>query len=145
MCCDMRFQHAVVLAQTKVITLKTQPHAVNAHWKLVLQHSLNMLLSISSSFYIRIFWTNIDLATFSSYILALAKNLYKKTHAKYVNEVDTWWNPKSAKWHWWLDCLFMLLWFSHLKVLCKHIGKIDPCSCIIITFYDISKNNYLSD
>jgi hypothetical protein len=35
-------------------------------------------VSISSTFYIQIFRTNIILAAFSSYILALAKKLYKK-------------------------------------------------------------------
>jgi len=34
--------------------------------------------SISSTFYVQIFCTNFVLAAFSSYVLALAKNLYKK-------------------------------------------------------------------
>jgi hypothetical protein len=35
-------------------------------------------VSISSTFYVQIFCTNVVLAAFSSYVLALAKNLYKK-------------------------------------------------------------------
>ena len=35
-------------------------------------------VSMSSTFYVQIFRTNVILAAFSSYILALAKNLYKK-------------------------------------------------------------------
>jgi hypothetical protein len=35
-------------------------------------------VSISSTFYVHIFHTNIILAAFSSYVLALAKKLYKK-------------------------------------------------------------------
>jgi len=35
-------------------------------------------VSISSTFYGRIFWTNVVSAVFSSYILALSKNMYKK-------------------------------------------------------------------
>ncbi len=35
-------------------------------------------MSISSTFYVRIFRTNVILAAFSSYILALAKKLYEK-------------------------------------------------------------------
>ncbi len=36
------------------------------------------LVSISSTFYIQIFHSNVVLAAFSSYVLALSKNLYKK-------------------------------------------------------------------
>jgi len=36
------------------------------------------LVSISSTFYVRIFRTNIVSAAFSSYVLAMAKNSYKK-------------------------------------------------------------------
>ncbi len=35
-------------------------------------------VSISSTFYVQIFCTNVVLAAFSSYVLALSKNLYKK-------------------------------------------------------------------
>jgi len=37
-----------------------------------------VLPSISSTFYIQIFRTNVVSAAFSSYVLALAKKLYKK-------------------------------------------------------------------
>ncbi len=38
-------------------------------------------MSISSTFYVQIFCTNVVLAAFSSYVLALSKNLYEK-HAR---------------------------------------------------------------
>jgi len=36
------------------------------------------IVVISSTFYVQIFCANVVLAAFSSYVLALAKNLYKK-------------------------------------------------------------------
>jgi len=37
-------------------------------------------------------------------------------------------DPKSAKRHWWLDCLFACLGSEHVKALRKHVGEIDPLS-----------------
>ncbi len=34
-------------------------------------------------------------------------------------------DPKSAKRHWWLDCLFALLGSECVKASCKHVGEID--------------------
>jgi len=44
-------------------------------------------VSISSTFFARIFCTNVILAAFSSYVLALANNSYKK-RAQNVDEID---------------------------------------------------------
>ncbi len=35
-------------------------------------------------------------------------------------------DPKRAKGHWWLDCLFVLLVSSSVKAVHKHVGEIDP-------------------
>ncbi len=45
-------------------------------------------VSISSTFYVHIFHTNVVSAAFSSYFLALSKNLYKKMRAYDVDEID---------------------------------------------------------
>ncbi len=36
-------------------------------------------------------------------------------------------DPKSAKRYWWLDCLFVLFGFGHIKASIKHVGEIDLC------------------
>jgi len=35
-------------------------------------------------------------------------------------------DPKSAKRHWWLGCIFMLLGSALIKGACKHVCEIDP-------------------
>jgi len=47
------------------------------------------LVSISPMFYVRIIHTNVILAAFSSYILALSKNLYKKCARKTLMKLTT--------------------------------------------------------
>ncbi len=61
---SVRLLHAVAfskklrwLAQTKVITLKTQPHAVNACWKRVSQRSFTLTLSSSQGMF-NLFFSN---------------------------------------------------------------------------------------
>ena len=41
-------------------------------------------------------------------------------------------DPKSAKWHLWVDCLFAFLVFAHIKAAHKHVGGIDPSSLLNI-------------
>jgi hypothetical protein len=45
-------------------------------------------VSISSTFYVQIFHANLVSAAFSSYVLALGRNLYKKIHTFNVDEID---------------------------------------------------------
>jgi len=35
-------------------------------------------------------------------------------------------DPKSAKRHWWLDCIFALLGSWQIKAARKHVGEINP-------------------
>jgi len=48
----------------------------------------NVGVNFINIFYVRIFCTKVVLAAFSSYVLALAKNLYKKLCTKNVDEID---------------------------------------------------------
>ena len=57
--------------------------------------------SISSTFYIRIFCTNVVSAAFSCYVLALGRNLYKNLY------VECWWN-KLDLWRSKKNCLQLL-------------------------------------
>ncbi len=45
-------------------------------------------MSISSTFYVRIYHTNVVSAAFSSYVLALSKKFVRKTRAYDVDEID---------------------------------------------------------
>jgi len=48
-------------------------------------------------------------------------------HQRFTSNFHTT-NPKSAKRHQWLDCLFALLGSACVKTACKHVGDIDPNS-----------------
>ena len=61
-----------------------------------------------------------------------AKMLVKLTPGPGVNFTDISWeafinkDPKSAKRHWWFDCLFALLGSVHVKAACKMLMKLIP-------------------
>ncbi len=61
-------------------------------------------VSISSTFYVHIFHTNIILAAFSSYVLALAKKLYKKCARIMLMKLIKGSNWLSCRWWWSWRC-----------------------------------------
>ncbi len=84
------------------------------------QYECVIQVSILSTFYVHIFHTNIVSAAFSSYILALAKNLYKKSARITLMKLTTGWT-----WHWEMQ-LWLLqtnLSFGYLFQLLKNTSS----------------------
>jgi len=102
---NVRLQHAVVFSKkwrwlepTKLITLKTQTHTVNARWKRLSQLSLKLhccscgikfvLLSISSMFFARFFVRMSFWQLFSTYVRTYVHN--KKLPKRHSYERSAW-------------------------------------------------------
>jgi len=55
-------------------------------------------------------------------LLILSKHSWGQFHQHFTCNKD----PKSARRHWWLDCLFSYLGSERIEILRKHVGEIDP-------------------
>jgi len=130
-------------------------NVLNRHNKLMaLSPKTSVLVSISSTFYVRIFCTRV----FSLLRFWLWTNFCTKNTC-----VECWWNwhlgsilptclreafilaePKRSIRRWWLNCLFSLLVSASLKAAPKHVDKIDPESFYCSLFWSSSFLIYLS-
>ncbi len=109
-------------------------------------------MSISSTFYAQIFRTNVILAAFSSYILALGRNLYEKFARKMLMKLTPGWKKmkpfskskfnlsfltlttiwRNNKFYrfWYLKCAIILMPFLHVRIL-EHLQNISKESFIL--------------
>ncbi len=93
-------------------------------------------MQISPTFYEQLFCTKVFCAAFLKLQFGFVIFWQKEISAKacvYFTIQHCWatftnTDSKSAKRHWWLDCLFALLGSGHVKAALKHVGEIDNYS-----------------
>ncbi len=71
-------------------------------------------------------WSVLNKDNRSAFLFTKVNKTLKVNFNNELLAVFTLVDPKSTKRHWWLECLYALLGYAHVKALLKKIDEIDP-------------------